>query len=105
MNYTEDQIRNNPEVRKKILVQAITQWGGKPQEDMAIEESSEFIKALMKLRRSNSLTAKKCLLELADEIADLEIMLEQMKILHEMHEPVENIKVFKLKRLLDRLNS
>ena len=105
INFTEDQIRRDPDIRKKILTQAIIQWGPKSQEDMVVEECAELLKALMKFRRSNSLSAKKCLLEMADEIADVEIMLEQLKIMHELHENVESIKVFKLKRLIERLNS
>lgn len=104
LNFTEDQIRRDPDVRKKIFVQCIVQWGVKNQEDMAVEEVGEFLKALMKLRRSNSLTAKKCLMELADEVADVEVMLEQIKIMHEMHAIVDDIKVFKINRLQQRLN-
>jgi NTP pyrophosphatase (non-canonical NTP hydrolase) len=42
--------------------------------------------------------------ELADEIADVEIMLEQLKMILGNHSEVQVRKIFKIKRLQDRLS-
>ena len=38
-----------------------------------------------------------------EEIADVEIMLEQLKIINECHEKVASIKALKIKRLYERV--
>ncbi len=64
---------------------------------MAIEEASELIKAICKLRR-NGVTAE-TVNNLAEEMADVEIMLEQLKIMFYLTEGVEQWKKYKIKRL------
>lgn len=94
--------------QKEIMQKAIETYGAEKQIDMAIEEMSELIKALLKHRRA--------LIELSDiecrraaendvteEIADVEIMLEQMKIIFNCHYSVDGIKNYKLNRLKSRL--
>lgn len=62
-----------------------------------MEEASELIKAICKLRR-NGVTAD-TVNDLAEEMADVEIMLEQLKIMFHLTEGVKEWKNHKLNRL------
>ena len=87
-------ISKNEEVYQK----AITIYGSKNQIDMMLEEMSELQKELCKFRRGrNNLD------NIAEEIADVEIMLEQMKIIFDVKDKVNIYKDFKIKRLEKRL--
>lgn len=72
---------------KIILKQAIDRWGGPSQADMAIEEMSELIKALLKLRRSTKRVDYDGseMIEryehVIEEIVDVQIMIDQLKII------------------------
>lgn len=72
------------------------------QEDMAIEECSELIKAILKFRRSN---AKDSDLRDAviDEIADVQIMLTQLGIIFNCVEEVNERIDFKIDRQMGRI--
>ena len=72
-------------------------YGSDKQEDMAIEECSELIKAILKFRRSN---AKDSDLRDAviDEIADVQIMLTQLGIIFNCVEEVNERIDFKIDR-------
>lgn len=77
----------------EIYKQALDRWGEK-QIIMVFEEMAELQKELCKsLRGRNNLT------EIAEEIADVEIMLEQMKIYFNIADGVEKHKKLKLERL------
>ena len=84
----------------KILEGAIEKWGATAQVVVAIEELSELQKELCKHARG-----KDNLESIADEIADVQIMLEQMMVLHDCHQVVMEHKAAKLKRLADRIES
>jgi len=62
---------------KEILQQVMSKWGKQEQLFMLIEESAELISAINRYvrRRDNSF------LELLEEMADVEILLEQVKML------------------------
>lgn len=64
---------------------------------MAVEESSELMKAICKLRREG--ITEKTVNNLAEEMADMEIMLEQLKIMFYLSEGVKEWKNYKLRRL------
>ncbi len=64
---------------------------------MAVEESSELMKAICKLRRTGVTT--ETVNDLAEEIADMEIMLEQLKIMFYLTEGVNEWKKYKVNRL------
>jgi len=64
---------------------------------MAVEESSELMKAICKLRREG--ITEKTVNNLAEEMADMEIMLEQLKIMFYLTEGVEQWKKYKVNRL------
>lgn len=65
---------------------------------MMFEEMSELQKELCKSMRGKQNTSA-----IAEEIADVEIMLEQMKLLFEIDDKVEEFKRYKLERLQRRL--
>ena len=76
------------ELYKKVLqVSSIEK-----QVDMCIEECSELIQALCKYKRGKPDN-------ICEEIADCEILLEQMKIIFNKNEYVEGWKAYKLNRL------
>lgn len=82
-----------------ILSLAIQHFGREAQERMMFEEMSELQKAMCKLSRG-----KGCIDDIAQEIADVEIMLEQMKILYQCEKSTALWKHEKLERLKSLLN-
>lgn len=83
---------------KEIYRQALEKWGDNLQIAMVFEEMAELQKELCK-----SLRGKENRVEIAEEIADVEIMLGQMKLLFNIEEGVERHKQLKLQRLEGRL--
>ena len=77
---------------------ALTTWGPDAQTLMVFEEMSELQKELCKHARGKDSREA-----IADEIADVLIMLEQMMILHDCGQAVKEHKAAKLKRLASRL--
>lgn len=81
-----------------ILKAALDKWGAGAQTVMVFEEMSELQKELCKHSRgANNVD------NIAEEIADVQIMLEQMMILHDCKEAVDYWKEFKIRRLSERL--
>jgi len=62
--------------RESVLAGAIGAWGVRSQVDMAIEECGELIVSLSHFKRGRS-----DLKSLAEEIADVTIMLDQLKLI------------------------
>lgn len=83
---------------REIYRQALEKWGWH-QRTVAIEEMAELEKELCKNIRGYDNRV-----EIAEEIADVEIMLEQMKILFDIEDSVETYKAYKISRLKDRLD-
>ena len=81
----------------EILNKAIAVYGIEAQENVAIEELSELIQAICHTHRCR-------VNNIAEEIADCEIMLEQLKIINNCSDDVEKIKTEKLDRLCQRLS-
>ncbi len=91
------------ERRKEIEYRAINTYGEQPQVDMCIEEMSELTKELLKLRRESTQAGfQKRRENIKEEIADVQIMLEQLRMIYGSTEKQEE---FKLKRLKERLKS
>ena len=88
--------------RTEILQKAIATYGEQSQVDVAIEEISELTKASLKYRRNKDMSADRRLNNILEEIADVQIMLEQLRMIYGSTEKQEE---FKLKRLNDRLKS
>ena len=83
----------------EIMRKAIETYGEEAQTDMVIEEMSELTKALLKYRRAMKSPAaydyEKIKSDIAEEIADVEIMLAQCKMIFECSAEVENFKNIK----------
>lgn len=87
---TEEQKRKYDSV--SVLTAAVLSYGRDAQTDVAIEEMAELTQALIHNRRGRPAN-------IAEEIADVEIMLEQLKIIHNCADEVETQKDAKIKRL------
>lgn len=77
----------------KIYHDAIEFFGNTSQKIMVIEEMSELAKELCKELRNRGNVEN-----IADELADVEITLAQLKIIYNIHDLVEEHKDFKLHR-------
>lgn len=84
----------------EILLSALTKWGAGMQTVMVFEEMAELQKELCK-----SLRGKDNRGYIAEEIADVRIMLDQMVILHDCAEDVDTWRKVKLARLEKRLSA
>lgn len=82
----------------EILNAAIEKYGEKEQEEVAIEELSELIQAICHKHRGREHN-------IAEEIADVEIMLEQLKIINECFDEVARIRAEKELRLEGRIKN
>lgn len=76
----------------------IEHYGVDIQKDIAIEECSELIQAICKHKRGSGK-----LEDIVDEIADVEIMMNQLKIIFDCFGEVEDRIDFKIKRQLERI--
>lgn len=82
----------------EICRAALEAFGAEAQMVMAIEEMSELTKELCKHRRGRDNVEA-----IAEEIADVEIMLRQMVILFDCAGQVEPFRRYKLERLAERI--
>lgn len=83
---------------KEVIRAALDTFGFEHQAIVTIEEMSELQKELCKMLRGNA-----NLDHIAEEIADVEIMLLQMVQLFEIAPTVEKWKEYKLRRLASRI--
>ena len=83
-------------VRQEILTAAIKHYGVGTQWSKAIEELSELIRALARADDSANI---------AEEMADVRIMLDQLEIIFHNHDQVRKYEMEKLKRLSDRIHA
>ena len=84
--------------KREIYEMAIDQWGAAAQMLMAIEEMAELVKEICKVFRG-----RKDIRHIAEEQADVEIMMEQLRIIFEDAEEANTMKTFKINRLYERL--
>ncbi|MBP5352459.1 MAG: hypothetical protein J6Y91_01675 [Alphaproteobacteria bacterium] len=83
---------------EKIYKEAIAFFGNTSQKIMVVEEMSELTKELCKeLRHRGDVD------HIADELADVEITLAQLKIIYNIHQAVEEHKDYKLRRLFSNI--
>ena len=86
--------------RKAVYLEAISTFGAENQEKMVVEEMSELTKEICKhWRGRDNLTA------IADEIADVTIMLEQLRLIYNLNDSVASHMDKKILRLQDRIAS
>ena len=83
-----------------VLQRALDTWGAEAQTRMMFEEMAELQKELCKWLRG--LGDRE---HIAEEIADVEIMLDQMKLLHNCADEVKSWRLRKLGRLSARLST
>ena len=81
---------------QEILETAIKVFGAVHQEEVAIEECGELIQAICHKHRGRKDN-------IAEEIADVEIMLEQLKIINDCSGEVEEIRKSKVERLYNKV--
>ena len=93
---------------KEILMTAVDTWGINMQKIICMEECGELIQALAKSmrpsREDNLQTRAFDLGNIAEEIADVELCLAQMKIaMPDIVADIEQIKTEKINRLKSRI--
>ncbi len=86
-------------VSTNILKKAIAKWGNHAQLLMVLEEMSELQKEILKNinRQKDNVDA------IIDEVADVEIMLEQLKYIYQIDEAVKQRIPVKLEKVKARL--
>lgn len=87
-------------INREQLLFIINTYGVRPQEDIAIEELSELQKAILKHRRYGNKETEQAII---DEIADVSIMLEQLKIIYSCSKEVEERIDYKIDRQIKRI--
>ncbi len=80
----------------ELLKKVVECFGEDAQENMCIEECAELIQAINKKHRHKPHN-------IPEEIADVEITLEQLKIINECREEVDRIKTEKLQQLASEI--
>lgn len=81
-----------------LLQKAIAKWGEDAQMKMVLEEMSELQKEICKMWRGKDNRDA-----IAEEVADVEIMLDQLQIMLGIWEDVQGHRKKKLQRLQERL--
>jgi len=83
---------------RDIYSAAVKKYGKDPQLIICMEEMAELTKELSKnIRGAKNVTS------ISEEMADVEIMLEQLRVIFGNRSEVDTIKADKLLRLADRL--
>lgn len=89
-------------LRDTVLRDAVRTWGMEAQQRMMIEEMSELTKALCKLARANiGAEAEFAVGSIREEMADVQIMLDQMKVMFGDPVSQERKKIDRLRRRLE----
>ena len=78
---------------EEVMLQAIAEYGKEAQTDMMIEEMSELTKALLKHRRNPS---PKTIEDIKEETADVQIMLDQMRLIYGDNSGYRTEKILRL---------
>ena len=81
-----------------LLQRAVSKWGKEAQMKMVLEEMSELQKEICKMWRGKDNRGA-----IAEEVADVEIMLDQLKLMLDIPYEVEQHRQNKLQRLRERL--
>lgn len=84
--------------KEKLYNSALDKFGAEHQIDMLIEECSELIQALIHHKRGRN-----TLNDVAKEIADVLIMIEQIEKIKKLEQETEEQKYIKLQRLYNKL--
>ena len=93
-------------IEQSVIQKCLEQWGEDAQLDMVIEEMAELTKAILKYRRTKG--AKSARIDIAEEHADVLLMLEQLAYMMVQHDTnyKKLMRMFskdKISRLEDKL--
>lgn len=83
---------------RDILTAAIKTYGRTMQEDVCVEEMAELAKAIIKFRRARPSEWIHCIKNIREEMADVQIMLDQMKMIYGETADIEQYKIDRLAR-------
>ena len=90
--------------REEVYRESIETYGSEAQIDLAIEEMSELIKALLKFRRYGwSESSADYYENVIEEIADVKIMIRQLEMIYDCEFGVEQWIDRKVERQIERL--
>lgn len=89
------------EEERKIFLDALRVFGGRNQITVALEEMSELQKEFCKYLRNDSSFST---VNIAEEIADVGIMLDQMAIEFKVEDAVAEQRQYKVQRLRERID-
>lgn len=95
----KDRLAISIDNKTKLYLSAIERWTKERQQEMVIEEMAELIQRIQHLKRGRCETQDLC-----EEIADVEITLEQLKVMYNIELICYNYKQSRLMRLEQRLN-
>ena len=89
------------DTKEEIFQKALDKWGFNSRVKQLFEEMAELVIALNKFDRAqNDDIREGCVYAIIDEIADVELMLDQMKYIFYCKERVEERYKMKLDRLI-----
>ena len=89
----------------ETMVETIHTFGELSQQVKAMEELGELIQAIAKVLSSpRHIDNGPEVYHLSEEMADVEIMLEQLKIIYRLHDRVATWRTLKLGRLRNRID-
>ena len=83
----------------KLYRKAIKTWGYASQLLMAVEEMAELTQAISHLLRGRNYAES----EVIEELADVEVMCEQLRVIIDKNDKIDKIKEGKLARLSEML--
>jgi len=96
-------------VDEGLCKQAIKLWGEDAQLDMVIEEMAELTKAILKYKRAHESDKGAAIVDIAEEYADVKIMLDQLFVMMDSHDNrffnhIQHFTTEKVNRLVSRLD-
>lgn len=89
-------MKNLSQEQRTTISKAIKVFGKEKQMDMVVEECAELIQAVNKYKRNPNIDTLK---SLAGEIADVQIMIDQLIEMHDLEFDVNKFVNIKLERL------
>ena len=103
-----DDVLNNirserKDAEKSIMQRAIDVYGAEKQLIVAAEECSELIKAITKVLRVGLPAGSVALENVVEEVADVSIVLDEIKQIFQIEADVEEVRAQKIERLNERL--
>jgi len=91
---------------REVFRDALRTWGAEAQTKMLFEEIGELMQAVCKASRVNNWEKRmEGWHNIAEEIADVKIMLGQMEIMFDVEDAVEECEREKIARLVKRLEA